>query len=231
MWLNEQHVTDAALRTYRKALLRACPNHLVIDNLFANDKLEQVMRILQRDTDWQAQQHSYSALYVDETTWQKTRNSQRFVQRDVWQRPAFDATHPAANVAAEFLSFLRSDQFMALLSGIFNVSLTDINVAKPDINTNFFRLKATDFVNQHADDSPGREVCMLLYLNKDWQSDNGGELMFMGKDNNHITIAPLYNRCVLFNPSSEGAEHWVKALTTDNRQHCRYNVTSWYWSE
>jgi Rps23 Pro-64 3,4-dihydroxylase Tpa1-like proline 4-hydroxylase len=106
-----------------------------------------------------------------------------------------------------------------------------MNVSDPSINTNYFRLSAADFVEQHADDSPGREVCMLLYLNKDWESNTGGELVFLGQDEQPISITPLYNRCVLFDPSSQGSEHWVKKLNTEQANQYRYNVTSWYWSE
>lgn len=229
MWLNTEHITDAAIRGYRKALLHASPNHVVINNLFNNEKLNQVISVLQQDNHWLTQQHTYSALYVDKEKWQKAGKKQRFVQRDVWQRTA-----PNANIADEFLLYLRSDEFLSLLSRIFKVQLTDINVATPDINTNYFRLAANDFVNLHADDSPGREVCMLLYLNKHWHSNpenNAGELVFKGTDNSPINIAPLYNRCVLFDPSSPGSEHWVNAMTTENTQQYRYNVTSWYWSE
>lgn len=231
MWLNKEQVLDAAIRTYRKTVLHSTPQYVVIDNLFDSNKLDAVVRVLQQDSCWQTQKHTYSALYVDNAKWQKTRKKQRFVQRDLWQRPALSAVGAADNLAAQFLAFLRGDEFMSLLSRIFKVALTDINVANPAINTNYFRLAATDFVNQHADDSPGREVCMLLYLNKDWHHNNGGELVFMGTDDKPITIAPLYNRCVLFNPASKGSEHWVKALTTENTQQYRYNVTSWYWSE
>lgn len=231
MWLNQQLVIDSALSTYRNTMLHAFPKHVVIDNLFDKVKLDAVISVLQHNKNWQTQQHSYSKLYVDYTKWQKTPNKQRFVQRDVWLRAAPEASDTPADIALQFLQYLRSVEFMSLLSRIFRVSLTDINVAKPDLNTNYFRLGADDFVNQHADDSPGREVCMLLYLNKDWQSNNGGELVFMGKDDKPITIAPLYNRCVLFDPASNGAEHWVNALLPGNSHKYRYNVTSWYWSE
>lgn len=231
MWLNEEQVPDAAIRTYRKTVLHATPRHVVIDNLFDNNKLDKVVRVLQQENGWQTQKHTYSALYVDNAKWQNTRKKHRFVQRDQWQRPALNAADAPDNLALQFLAFLRGDEFMSLLSRIFNVQLTDINVANPAINSNYFRLGATDFVNQHADDSPGREVCMLLYLNKDWHHNNGGELVFIGVDDNPITIAPLYNRCVLFNPASKGAEHWVKAVNTENIRQYRYNVTSWYWSE
>lgn len=281
MWLDQQQITDEAIRGYRKSLRSATPRYLVIDNLFLSDKLSEITQALAQQQHWQRQKHSYAALYVNDSTWQKTPQAQRFVKRDLWLRPdaagisrapaasciaklsgskptnkESAAHNPAVNsdalntgalntcavaddvikTAADFLTFLRSDEFMLLLSRIFRVTLTDKNVAKPEVNTNYFRLGKQDFVNQHADDSPGREVCMLLYLNKNWQPELGGELVFQGKNNQPVVIPPLYNRCVLFDPSSEGAEHWVKAVTADagsndDANQYRYNITSWYWSE
>ena len=67
---------------------------------------------------------------------------------------------------------------------------------------------------------------MLLYLNREWQPDAGGELVFMGEGNKTISVPPLYNRCVLFDPSSKGSEHWVKRLSAEHAVDYRYNVTS-----
>lgn len=226
MWLNNEKIMDAAISAYRASLLRSCPHYIVIDGLFNEAKLNDVMQILQQAHHWQTQKHTYSALYVDDAQWQKTSSDQRFVQRDVWPRDAL-----SCNAAQDFLSFLRADEFMAVLSRIFNVRLTDVNVTAPEINTNYFRLGSAGFVKQHADDSPGREVCMLLYLNKKWRDNAGGELVFFGDDDEPISIAPLYNRCVLFDPSSKGSEHAVKALSAECTDEYRYNVTSWYWSE
>jgi SM-20-related protein len=253
MWLNQQQITAQAIRAYRKALLHASPQHVVIDQLFDPLKLQQVSRILQQEQGWQTQQHTYAALYVDQAKWQKTPATQRFVQRDLWQRAAFadqqteddtaedhraeshcagGQSAPPINpqIALEFLQFLRGPEFMALLSRLFRVDITDLHVADPAVNTNFFRLGPADFVNQHADDSPGREVCMLLYLNEHWQEHQGGELVFMGKDQHSVAIAPVFNRCVLFDPSSEGAEHWVNPVRGEPNSPYRYNLTSWYWS-
>ena len=55
---------------------------------------------------------------------------------------------------------------------------------------------------------------MLLYLNAAWHHDAGGELTFLGTDATPISIAPLFNRCVLFDPSSTGTEHWVEPLNS-----------------
>ncbi len=226
MWLYDEKIVDSALCAYRESLLNSCPNYVVIDGLFDESKLDDVIKVLHNSHCWQTQKHTYSALYVDNEQWEKTSNEQRFVQRDVWRREA-----DSPNVAHDFLSFLRGDEFMSLLSRIFNVTLTDMNVADPEINTNYFRLSSEDFIEQHADDSPGREVCMLLYLNKEWRDDAGGEIVFIGQDDKPISVAPLYNRCVLFDPSSKGSEHWVKRLNSEYTGEFRYNVTNWYWSE
>ncbi|MFT7456777.1 MAG: SM-20-related protein [Marinobacter maritimus] len=228
MWFNNEHITGSAIRRHRASLLSVCPNHVVIDNLFNSTKLDDVVQVLKYAQGWKTQRHTYSALYVDHAQWQATHHEQRFVQRDVWQRQSQSSD---LSIADDFLSFLRSDEFMSVLSKIFNVSLTDINVADPEINTNFFRLSTADFVEQHADDSPGREVCMLLYLNKGWQENTGGELVFVSDNNDPVTIAPVYNRCVFFDPSSKGSEHWVKKMNSERSDQYRYNVTSWYWSE
>lgn len=236
MWLNAEKINDPAIYAYQKSLRRSCPKHIVIDGLFNQSQLDVVAKVLQQSNCWQTQKHTYSQLYVDNALWQKTNNEQRFVQRDVWRRDVVNSNITSANnfdlnIAHDFLSYLRGDEFMSVLSRIFKVSLTDMNVAEPKINTNYFRLSPSDFVGEHADDSPGREVCMLLYLNQEWNNHAGGELVFTGKNDKPINIAPLHNRCVLFNPSSKGSEHWVNKLNSEYTDRYRYNVTSWYWSE
>jgi Rps23 Pro-64 3,4-dihydroxylase Tpa1-like proline 4-hydroxylase len=236
MWLNDEQINDSAIHMYRKSLKRSCPNHIVIDGLFKQVPLEKVVNILQQPYCWQTQKHTYSALYVDDNEWQQANIQQRFVHRDVWLGNSLninsaDANWQQSNIAQDFLCYLRNDEFMSLLSRIFKVTLTDMHVLEPEINTNYFRLGPNDFVCEHADDSPGREVCMLLYLNQAWDKNSGGELVFTGKNKESIKIAPLHTRCVLFDPSSEGSEHWVKKLNHEYAGAYRYNVTSWYWSE
>jgi SM-20-related protein len=231
MWLNSKLAIDSVIETYRTSLLSSSPKYIVIDGLFDPAKLDDVLSVLQQSRYWQSQQHTYAALYVDNAEWQKTSSDQRFVQRDVWRYAPADSNINRANNAHAFLTYLRGGEFTALLSAIFAVALTDVNVGEPEINTNYFRLGAADFIAQHADDSPGREVCMLLYFNKDWNHTAGGELTFLGTDDTPIRIAPLFNRCVLFDPSSIGSEHWVEPLNIVQTTEYRYNVTSWYWSE
>jgi len=42
MWLNDEQVIDSTIGKYRESLLSSCPNHIVIDNLFKEAKLDNV---------------------------------------------------------------------------------------------------------------------------------------------------------------------------------------------
>lgn len=236
MWLNNDRTTHSHIALYRQSLSNNTPRHVIIDNLFNETKLNEVLRALQQSCHWETQKHTYAELYVGTEEWEKTSREQRFVKRDVWLRKLdnVETSQPKvyhSAIANDFLKFLRDDTFLTFLSKIFNVVLTDKNVANPEINTNYFRLNSSDFVEQHADDSPGREVCMLLYLNKNWHHDAKGNLVFLANNDPTVSISPIFNRCVLFNPSSNGSEHWVEKLSIKAANTYRYNITSWYWSE
>ena len=62
--------------------------------------------------------------------------------------------------------------------------------------------------NHHKPMNLERRVNVLIYLNKNWESDYGGQLELW---NNEMTkaihsIVPLFNRCVIFNTTS-GSNH------------------------
>lgn len=235
IYLNPIHLTDSLINQHKVTLKSKRPNVVVIDDLFDLKIIDKLVMDLKAPQHWQSQKHTYQALYASEQQWQNADVDERFVLRDIWapksiSHRTIESSRPN-NTASQFLSFVRSKAFLAYLSRIFGVHLSDINLAQPEINSNYFRLGANDFVKPHADESPGREVCMLVYLNKDWPSDAGGELVFAGNNNEAISILPSYNRCVLFKPSSRGSEHWVNAINKHYGPRYRYNLTSWYWSE
>jgi SM-20-related protein len=227
MWLNSEAISQLAIHNYHLAISGNMPRFVVIDSLFDSKILDDVVQELRSTEHWRTQHHSYSELYLNSKEWQSVEPEQQFVKRDLWQRQENEDS-----VATGFLQFLRSTEFLEFVSKVFAVKLTDVNLLNAEINSNYFRLAKCDFVNQHADESPGREVCMLLYLNQDWKEKMGGELCFRGqKFGEPVSIAPLFNRCVLFDPASPGAEHWVHSVNASFPGCYRFNVTSWYWSE
>ncbi|HSI37955.1 MAG TPA: 2OG-Fe(II) oxygenase [Methylotenera sp.] len=61
-----------------------------------------------------------------------------------------------------------------------------------------------------------RRINVLIYLNKDWQAAYGGELELWDKGMQHKvrSVAPLFNRCVIFNTDADSFHGHPDPLTT-----------------
>jgi hypothetical protein len=59
--------------------------------------------------------------------------------------------------------------------------------------------------NHHKPLNLERRINVLIYLNKDWQPDYGGqfELWDQAMTSKQVAAAPLFNRCVIFNTNSD----------------------------
>ena len=59
--------------------------------------------------------------------------------------------------------------------------------------------------NYHKPMNLERRINLLIYLNKDWQADYGGELELWDHEMQHKVVhtVPLFNRCVIFNTTSD----------------------------
>ncbi len=62
----------------------------------------------------------------------------------------------------------------------------------------------TDF-NHHKPMNLERRINVLIYLNKDWSDDYGGQLEFWNNDmtKREASILPSFNRCVIFNTTGD----------------------------
>jgi len=96
-----------------------------------------------------------------------------------------------------------------------------------DYEAHYATYQPGDFYNKHVDSLKGlsnRVLSTVLYLNKDWQPDNGGELvLYNAGDNDKVVkiIQPVFGRLVIF--LSEKFPHEVRVA---NRQ--RYSIAGWF---
>jgi len=81
---------------------------------------------------------------------------------------------------------------------------------------------AGSYYDRHIDrpnERSNREITVLIYLNKDWQKGNGGELK-MYRDEGELLIEPISKRLLLF--KSDKIEHEVLKTNVE-----RYSLTGW----
>ena len=109
----------------------------------------------------------------------------------------------------DFINFLNSNIFLKFLQNITNINETLI--ADPYLQGGgLHELKNEGFLNIHADFNKHRQMELdrrlniLIYLNKNWKKDNGGQLELWDKEMYQCcqSIIPKFNRMVIFSTNS-----------------------------
>lgn len=118
-------------------------------------------------------------------------------------------------------------QWMQLLTQVLNESLY-IGINHFEAHYAIYQQGAgyDRHIDQHAGTTQ-RKITFILYLNKDWRPDFGGELLIYDPENPNMLlqkIEPLFGRLVLFR--SEVFQHEVTASTQT-----RKSLTGWFRSE
>ncbi len=125
------------------------------------------------------------------------------------------------------------DEFTRNVFGFFNSSamlkflegITNIQGLLPDpyfAGAGFHEISTGGLLGIHADFRVNeglqliRRVNVLIYLNKDWQEIYGGKLELWDKlmQNKVKEVAPLFNRCVIFNTDADSFHGHPEPLNT-----------------
>ena len=119
---------------------------------------------------------------------------------------AFDRMGPKTQEIIRELSSPRFLAFLGDLSGIDNL------IADPALDGGgLHKILPGGYLNIHADFQShttqpewSRQLNLLLYLNKDWESGWGGNLELWNKDVSEMvrSVEPRFNRCVVFHTTS-----------------------------
>lgn len=122
-------------------------------------------------------------------------------------KASFDPDTMSAELRALFYSF-NSRPFINVLQNI-----TGIKGLIPDpyfLGAGFHELTTGGHLSIHADFNYHkpmhleRRINVLIYLNKDWKDEYGGQLELWNDDMTEKvrSVVPLFNRCVIFNTTS-----------------------------
>ncbi len=92
---------------------------------------------------------------------------------------------------------------------------TDINNQNPYIGagTDISLYVKDNYISNHADGIDGNRLCVvLMYLNDDWESGYGGEIVVKEE----LTIPPLFGNVVILDFTENNIEHEVKKVINEN---------------
>jgi hypothetical protein len=78
-----------------------------------------------------------------------------------------------------------------------------------------------------------RRINLLVYMNKDWNSNYKGDLL-MYNPNNKLevkSIQPIFNRCVIFNTTNKSVHGHPESLDVPNEDICRKSIAIYYYTK
>jgi hypothetical protein len=174
--------------------------HLLIDNMFPDAMLDEVVSEIPPMAD---------AKWVHE-------NRERLTKSNL--RSAVDL----GEAGYQFTAFLNSAKFLYLIT-----ELTGIWALLPDPymgGAGYHVLPAGGKFDVHADRNVDqvtglkRRLAMLVYLNKDWKSEYGGQLELWDSTGSRCekVIEPTFNRTVLFEVTDQNF-HGVRPVVVNDR--------------
>ena len=173
--------------------------HIVIDNFFPKDLIDKV---------------------VDNFPAEKLKN-------DVIFEMGYAGLHKRQVMPADCNGFLR--EVFAFFNSVpmvkFLESMTAIDSLIPDphyVGGGFHETSKGGKLGIHADFRINdqlhlnRRLNMIIYLNKDWKDEYGGHLELWDKkmEGKVHSVAPVYNRCVVFNTDADSFHGHPDPLTT-----------------
>jgi hypothetical protein len=185
--------------------------HLVLDNLFSEDLLECVV---------------HEMFPPSEAKW---------VRHDDDHLQQFNSRSPLdlGRAGSQLVAFLHSAGFLYFLSEV-----TGIWELLPDPylqGAGYHRIPRGGKFDVHVDRniaySTGlvRRLSLLIYLNKDWKHEYGGQLELWSKDGNRqeVVIQPTFNRTVIFEINDENY-HGVPSVVRCPRGRSRNCFVAYY---
>lgn len=135
-----------------------------------------------------------------------------------------------------FINFLNSFIFLEFLQNITDIKETLISDPYL-IGGGLHELKNNGFLNIHADFNKhskinlDRRLNVLIYLNKNWSNENGGQLELWDKEMKkcHQKILPKFNRMVIFSTTSSSYHGNPNKVICEN-SNSRKSIAMYYYS-
>jgi Rps23 Pro-64 3,4-dihydroxylase Tpa1-like proline 4-hydroxylase len=198
--------------------------HIIIDNFLQEDIANQIAQEVQEFKYWGYDPSAYSAKHqVNKFFSPWCDQNLQDIQQNV----------PTAWKALTYLNSKEATTFLENLTGIKNVlpDNTFTGGGMHKINTGG-RLAVHADYNIHPINGLHRRVNLLVYLNKNWDTNWGSNLELWEKDMSKSThsIEPVFNRAVIFNITDDafhGHPHPLQCPETISR----YSLALYYFTD
>jgi Rps23 Pro-64 3,4-dihydroxylase Tpa1-like proline 4-hydroxylase len=222
-WIQEQHLQEETVASYREAFASHPARLIFIRNFLVEPVAQKLSRFLGEEGDFSFEHGLYSKEgAVPEDEWEKSPDDDRFFRlgKLVGTPPQFQMS-PNALTYLRFRQTFQRPEFKAFFEAIAGIPLG----SSDDFGAHFMR--AGDFLKPHSDDNRNRRLALVLYLSPGWQESFGGELRVVERDGTVHTIEPEYNSMVAFDVLTE-TSHYIEPILPAAGDQPRLTIGGWY---
>ena len=199
----------------KKTYLSASPfPHIIIDNFFDENILNMILEEFPKNIDKSGEDYNNKA-------------EKKLTLNDVSK---------LSKTTVDFINFLNSSVFIKYLQELTDIKETLI----PDpylIGGGLHELRNDGFLNIHSDFNRhpkmklDRRLNILIYLNKDWRDEYGGQLQLWDKNMEKCeqSILPIFNRMVIFS-TTDTSYHGNPIKVNHPSNISRKSIAMYYYS-
>ncbi len=218
-----EHIKPSAIRQYADEIKYSEYQLLIIDNFLIGDQIASIKHFLQNESIFETYYRTAdSKITVDKEVFLAASENNRFFKHN-----KLVGVKDGYEMSSNYLRYLRFQSAMLNDFCSYFAQFSNTAILPDQEQLDCKRFQFSDFNKKHHDDNGKRALCINIYFSP-WIDTRGGELK-MQKPNSHeiLTIPPIENRCVIFEPKTQ-IPHWVEPVSEPDKDWYRHGCTLWY---
>ena len=220
-WLQPQHASKEATRHLQNKSPSEYTDGILLDNFLNEEKLDRLYHFVENEaifaSHYKIRNHREP---VSEEVFLSTPEVDRFLSRRrvTGVKENFEMS-PNWLTYRFFLEFFKNTlpAYLSISSGC------KLKLESQVTHSHNYE----HFLKSHSDEVKGRKICVVIYLSKDWEPEDGGQLVMVRNDGDNLLIEASYNRLNIFIPSDQ-TFHYVARHTEQARAKNRICHVAWY---
>jgi Rps23 Pro-64 3,4-dihydroxylase Tpa1-like proline 4-hydroxylase len=222
-WIQEPHLEDGAVETYRKRFQEHQARLLAIEEFLVDEVAEKLSRFLSDEAEYREEFGIYSTEgAVAPDRYEQAEEDDRFFRLS--RLEGIPDEHRFSPNAMAYLKLRQAFQRPAFES--YFQELTGLSLGSSD-DFGTHRMRTGDYLKAHSDDNKDRRLALVMYLTPGWRPEYGGSLHMIDAAGHETTVAATYNSIVLFDVLAEST-HFVAPVEAAAGDIARLTIGGWY---
>jgi len=222
-WIQPQHLTDEALKGYRRSMAAHPARLVVIEDFLVPDVAERLAAFLADQALYEVERGLYSVEGgVTAEAWEAADEQDRF-----FRFGKLSGQRPEAMLSDAMLTYVQWRTFVTepAFHDLFE-EMTGLELGSSD-DFGCHEFNVGDFLREHDDANRNRRVALVMYLTPGWEERHGGGLTMTAADGSVDHRQATFNSMAVFDTLA-GSSHRVERIEESDGELARRTFGGWF---